>query len=216
MPRNGGAVQNTRRHDGDCCSGMGHGTERKKCTRRPKYKTPRSNSFTTRAPSPTLPNNQGRDVGCLIFGARVATRCEGDVREEGSPSTHPPSCYNESCLLGRSETATHIQSVCACDGGLANSKVSPPQTLAQTKKKGARGCTQSATHEQVPASTPRPPDAPLRAGNSVNAKGSSGSAGGDEDLRARLHSLASWRTAQSFSLLRFLKWQRAEAALTSF
>lgn len=108
-------------------------------------------------PSPTLPNNQGRDVGCLIFGARVATRCEGDVMEEGSPSTHPPSCYNESCLLGRSETATHIQSVCACDGGLANSKVAPPQTLAQTKKKGARGCTQSATHKQVPASTPRPP-----------------------------------------------------------
>lgn len=55
--------------------------------------------------------------------------------EEGSPSTHPPSCYNESCLLGRSETATHIQSVCACDGGLANSKVAPPQTFAQTKKK---------------------------------------------------------------------------------
>lgn len=194
----------------------------------PKYKTPRSNSFTTRAPPPlSLLNNQVRDVGCLIFGARVATRCEGDVREESSPSTHPPSCYNESCLLARSETATHIQSVCACDGGLADSTVSPPQTLAQTENKGGRGRTQSATRKQVPASTPQPPTlppptrppahpAPPRAGNCVKVKGSSGSAGGDGDLRARLHSLASWRTVHSFSLLRFLKWQRAGAALTSF
>ena len=44
--------------------------------------------------------------GSLIW-ATADTQCElwGVV-------THPPSCYSESCLLRRSETATHIHSVC--------------------------------------------------------------------------------------------------------
>lgn len=74
--------------------------------------------------------------------------------------THPPSCYNESCLLGRSETATHIQSVCACDGGFTNSTVSrhvkPPLALYTDEEKGTeegQRIKAVQSRAQIPANT---------------------------------------------------------------
>lgn len=137
-----------RRLDGGQLLGMCHSSERKKRSRRPKYKTLRSNLFPKpppHCPSPQITRAEALDV--LYLGPEW--RHDARRREEGSPSTHPPSCYNESCLSGRSETATHIQSVCACDGGLANSKVSPPRTLAQTKKREEEDAQSAHTNESL-------------------------------------------------------------------
>lgn len=132
------------RHDGDDSSGC----ERRKHTRRPKYKTPRSPPHHPAPPTPPPPPGITRAETQDVLYLGPGWQHDARRREEGSPSTHPPSCYIESCLSARSETATHIQSVCACDGGPANSKVSPPQTLATNEEKGGRGCT-VCTHKQV-------------------------------------------------------------------